>query len=227
MKQEILKMLEVRESSRAEKVSLKYRKGSFTVVKPRGLQVDTEKIVEENLDWLKEKLPEARSYREKIPDRVFQEGEIFHVLGEEKEVVIERRRSNEVGENIFLAEHLVERTCLKDQLEKSLRSFAREKFEEKASKNFEKIDGSFEKIFVRDQDTRWGSCSSKDNLNFNWRLVFGPEKVLEYVVVHELVHLEVRNHSESFWTRVSEVFPEYEACSEWLESNSARLVFDD
>lgn len=226
MKQEILELLEVRESTRAKKLSIKYRKGIFTVVKTEGLKIDKEKIVEENLNWLKEKLPEARNYREKVPERDLRPGGEISVLGVEREIVVEKRRSNEVGENIFLAEHLVERTSLEDQLEKSLRSFARKKFEEKASEYIGEVDGSYEKIFVRDQETRWGSCSSKDNLNFNWRLVFGPEKVLEYVVVHELVHLEVRDHSEAFWQRVEEVFPKYRPQKNWLKENSARLEFN-
>lgn len=226
MKDELEKFLEVRKSSRAKRPKIKYRRGSFAVVVPEGQKIDIDKLIEENSDWIEKHLQEAREFREEVPERDFRPGGEISVLGKEREIVIEKRRSNEVGEKIFLAQHLVERTSLKDQLEKSLREFGREKFEEKASKYVEKVDGDFEKIFIRDQKTRWGSCSGKDNLNFNWRLVFGPEKVLEYVLVHELVHLEVRDHSKLFWTRVQEIFPEFESCSEWLESNSAKLVFD-
>ena len=171
-------------------------------------------------------MSDARNYREQVPSRSFEEGEKVSVLGEDREIIIEKRRSNEVKENIFLAEHLVNRTGLKDQLEKALRSFARERFGEKASNFGEEIDGDFEKIFIRDQKTRWGSCSSKNNLNFNWRLILGPEKVLDYVVVHELVHLEIKNHSEAFEKRVREIFPEASEAKEWLDENSAKLVFD-
>ncbi|WP_414838319.1 M48 family metallopeptidase [Candidatus Nanosalina sp. VS9-1] len=226
MKQEIENFLEVRESSRAKRPRIRYRRGSFTVVVPEGLEVDMDELIEDNIDWFQDRLEEAREYRQEIPERDLRPGGEIAVLGADREIVVEKRRSNRVDEKIFLAEHLVERTSFMDQLEKSLRSFARQKFEEKASMYVKDIDGGFEKIFVRDQKTRWGSCSSKNNLNFNWRLVLGPEKVLEYVVVHELVHLEVRDHGESFWKRVEEIYPEFEACKEWLEENSARLVFD-
>lgn len=226
VKQEILTYLELKNSSRTKQVKLRYRKGLFTVVVPEGVDIDVEELVESNLEWFESYIEEARNYREQVPTREFVEGEVFEVLGNEKEIVVEKRRSNEVNEDIFLAEHLVERTGLKDQLEKALRDFAREKFEEKASNFGEEIDGDYEKIFIRDQKTRWGSCSSKDNLNFNWRLVLGPEKVLDYVVVHELVHLEVKNHSNEFEKKVREILPRASQAQSWLNNYSAKLVFE-
>lgn len=76
------------------------------------------------------------------------------------------------------------RTSLKDQLEKVLRDEARQIIESKIQLYSDQVDKDYEKVFIRDQETRWGSCSSKGNLNFNWRLILGPEHVLEYVVVH-------------------------------------------
>jgi len=226
MKDEIIEYLETKESSKAEQVKLRYRKGLFTVVIPEGLDFDLERIVEKNLEWFRSYIDEALRYRKQVPERKFEEGEIFEVLGSEKEVILEKRRSNEVKEDIFLAEHLVQRTDLKDQLEKALRSFARKRFEEKASRFGKEINRDYNMIFVRDQSTRWGSCSSKDNLNFNWRLVLGPEKVLEYVVVHELVHLEIRNHRKAFKKRLEQIFPEASEAEKWLDKNSAKLVYD-
>lgn len=226
MKDEIMKCLETTESSKAEKVKLRYRKGLFTVVIPEGLDVDLERIVEKNFEWFNSYMSELRRYREQVPERKFEQGEMFEVLGKEREVIIEKRRSNEIKNDIFLAKHLVKRTDLKDQLEKALRSFARERFEEKASRFGKKVNGDYNKIFIRDQDTRWGSCSGKNNLNFNWRLTLGPEKVLDYVVVHELVHLEIRSHSKAFKKRVKEIFPEAPEAEKWLDQNSAKLIFE-
>lgn len=226
VKDEIREFLEVRKSSKARQVKLRYRKGLFSVVVPEGLEIEADEVVERNFEWFESHLDEARRYRSQVPSRSFEVGESFSVLGKDREVVVEKRRSNEVKEDIFLAEHLVDRTGLKDQLEKALRSFAREMFEEKASNFSESINGDFNRIFVRDQETRWGSCSSRDNLNFNWRLVLGPEKVVDYVVVHELVHLEISNHGRIFERRVREIFPEASEAKGWLDENSAKLVFD-
>ena len=75
----------------------------------------------------------------------------------------------------------------------------------------------------RPAQPRWGSCTSEGNLNFNWRLIFAPEKVLDYVVVHELSHRKEMNHSPAFYAVVASVMPEYKACEKWLRDNGATL----
>ena len=219
-------LIEVRESKRAKKCSLKYRNGLITVVVPKGRTVNIGDLIQNNPDFFDKYIEEARKFREKIPERDLRPGGSISLLGKEKTIEVGKRRSNKVSDKILLAEHLVERTSLIDQLEKCLRSEARSLIEGKLEKYSDKISKDFDRIFIRDQKTRWGSCSGKGNLNFNWRLILGPEHVFDYVIVHELVHLEERNHSESFWSRVEEVYPDYRKSNEWLENESAKLIFD-
>ena len=85
------------------------------------------------------------------------------------------------------------------------------------------IGGEFGRVTVRDQRSRWGSCSSKHNLNFNWKLIMAPPQVLDYVVIHELCHLHEFNHSARFWRLVEGVMPEYEVWKKWLKNHGGEL----
>ncbi len=81
------------------------------------------------------------------------------------------------------------------------------------------------KVTVKDQRRRWGSCSARTGaVHFNWRIVMAPEAVLDYVVVHELAHLEHPNHSRDFWALVARYSPNYKACRRWLRENGDRLM---
>ena len=75
------------------------------------------------------------------------------------------------------------------------------------------------RITIREQKTRWGSCSTKHNLNFNWKLIMAPPQVLDYVVIHELCHMHEFNHSPRFWALVERQMPDYEAWKKWLKTH--------
>ncbi|MBQ5656705.1 MAG: M48 family metallopeptidase [Bacteroidaceae bacterium] len=83
---------------------------------------------------------------------------------------------------------------------------------------------TYNQIAIRVQRTRWGSCSSKGNLNFNCLLALVPPDVLDYIVVHELCHRKELNHSERFWTEVGKVLPDYKIRKKWLKDNGANLI---
>ena len=80
------------------------------------------------------------------------------------------------------------------------------------------------KISIRDQKTRWGSCSTSGTLSFNWRLVIGPHEALRYVVIHELVHIEHHNHSRAFWSALTAAIPEWKRPAAWLKANERALT---
>jgi predicted metal-dependent hydrolase len=78
-------------------------------------------------------------------------------------------------------------------------------------------------ITIRDQTTRWGSCSSTGALSFSWRLILAPSYVLDYVAAHEVAHLEEMNHSPRFWKLVEQRLPDYRQAQKWLKNSGARL----
>jgi predicted metal-dependent hydrolase len=89
----------------------------------------------------------------------------------------------------------------------------------------EKLQLFPQKVAVRDQRRRWGSCSARTGaVNLNWRLVMAPLEVLDYVVVHELSHIKHPNHSPVFWAHVAQFVPDYKVRRKWLRENGGRLV---
>ncbi len=84
-----------------------------------------------------------------------------------------------------------------------------------------KLGAEFNTIMIRNQRTRWGSCSTMGNLSFNIRLAAAPQEVIDYVVVHELMHLKEPNHSKRFWALVEEACPDFRRQREWLKKNES------
>lgn len=111
----------------------------------------------------------------------------------------------------------------RESLEKWYRKEAALIISEKAAYYAGILKVAFQGIHIKDQRSRWGSCSSKKNLNFNWRLIMAPEPVLDYVVIHELCHLKHMDHSAAFWELVESICPEYKQYKRWLKDRGENL----
>lgn len=117
----------------------------------------------------------------------------------------------------------------------SVEKFTQEELRALADKALELIPGRAEyfadligvtygRITIRNQKTRWGSCSSKGNLNFNCLLMMAPSEVLDYVIVHELCHRKEMNHSKAFWSEVEKVLPNYRDAVKWLKEEGSQIM---
>lgn len=104
------------------------------------------------------------------------------------------------------------------------RARAREALTSRAERRAAEMNVAFARLAVRDQRTRWGSCSSRGNLNFSWRLVLAPPGVLDYVVVHELAHLLEANHGPRFWMLVERYCSGYRTHRRWLREQGPTLM---
>ena len=129
------------------------------------------------------------------------------------------------------SEDALELTLLRPESEESVRNalkqtlsqLALERFRERLNLYAPRISEDYGRVTVREQKTRWGSCSSKRNLNFNWKLIQAPPEALDYVVIHELCHLREFNHSPRFWQLVQAQMPEYESWKRWLKQHGTEM----
>lgn len=100
----------------------------------------------------------------------------------------------------------------------------RQRLPEKLNRHAASMGVTFGRVTIRCQQTRWGSCSSRGNLNFNCLLMLAPEEVLDYVVVHELAHRKQMNHSVLFWQEVARECPDYKKSLRWLKDRGGALL---
>ena len=112
-------------------------------------------------------------------------------------------------------------------LENRYRNAAREVFTNRVEYYHRLTGGHYTSITIRDQKTRWGSCSSRGTLSFNYRLIYGPAGPLDYVVVHELCHLTHMNHSKDFWNMVESIMPDYRIYKQWLRDHGCELTLEE
>tara|TARA_B110000914_G_scaffold7187_1_gene6045 strand:- start:105 stop:761 length:657 start_codon:yes stop_codon:yes gene_type:complete len=115
----------------------------------------------------------------------------------------------------------------KEITNKSLKTWYKNKFKEVAVPRLfyfaEKHNLQVNQVRIKEQRTLWGSCSSRNNINLNFLLIMAPLKVIDYVIIHELVHTIHKNHSVNFWNAVEEIMPNYKEAKHWLKENGYRL----
>lgn len=150
-------------------------------------------------------------------------------LGERRSLTVireDRKRTRVVsamGRIVLYVPYEADYEYKRKQLEKWYRKEAAEVLCEKAAEFAGYLSVSFKELHIKDQKSRWGSCSSRGSLNFNWRILMAPEPVCDYVVIHELCHLRHMNHSADFWQLVAAFCPDYKQYRKWLRENGGLL----
>jgi predicted metal-dependent hydrolase len=201
------------------------RDGSLTVRAPlRMAEARIRTFVESHSEWIAKKQIRARVASPFSPKH-YTDGDMFLFLGQSYPLTIvphQRPALTNNGAAFRLA---------KSALPKAEGTFTRWYKQQAALLLSERVlafAGKFgfkyKKIRISSARTRWGSCSSRGTLSFTYRLIMAPPDVQDYVVLHELVHTQVRNHSKTFWNRLGELMPDYKSRLNWLKKNGKFLM---
>ena len=191
-------------------------------------QKEIDSFVLQKMGWIKKKLSLQKSVK-KLIRKKFKNEENFQFLGKDLKLKItigENKKSYIDDKFIYLVlnnnkENFKEK--IKEKLETLFRETAKDVFKNKTLNEAKKIKVTPKKIIVRSYKRRWGSCSHKKDISYNWKLIMAPEKIIRYVVIHELCHLIHFNHSRDFWKSVEKIIPDYKSSKEWLKLNQHLL----
>ena len=192
---------------------------------------EIEDFVASRREWIASTARRLEHAREEERSRQvrLENGDTLFYLGDQCSLTVlrEERRRGKVkkvsGRLVLSVPYQADYGYKKDEMEKWYRREALRVISHKAEMFAKMLQVTFANIRIKDQKTRWGSCSSKGNLNFNWRILMAPEPVCDYVVIHELCHLIHMDHSEAFWQQVKEACPGYLQYRGWLRQNGNLL----
>jgi len=218
----------VKRSARARNVRLEIRREyGLVVVLPRIYPVGrvTEVLKAKQL-WILRNLARQSQLLPQSIGQGIKFGDVVSFLGRSLEVVAGQRRGTECARlerNRLMVNGVSSGEEIGSVLEQWYRAQAATLLQEKVERWGAELGLNHTRVTIRGQRTRWGSCSRKGNLSFNWKLMMAPEAVIDYVVIHELAHLKEMNHSKRFWRLVAQHCPECHQCKKWLRSHEAEL----
>lgn len=220
---------ELRRSARRKSVQVTVDRGGELVLSaPDDCSIATmEDFVREKRFWIYKKLAEKEALWARVPDKQFVSGEGFPYLGRSYRLLLVPKQLVPLklehgrfklrrGEAPRGREHLVRWYI----------AHARAWLRKSVARWQGRLDVSPSEVVVQDLGYRWGSCGKGERLYFHWRAILLPPRIVEYIVVHELVHLHEPHHTPEFWTRLERAMPDFAARKQWLAEHAAAVLFE-
>ncbi len=190
--------------------------GDFIVRAPLKSNNDTIfKFINQKANWIINKRVEQNNNA--IKPLTFDKLETIELLGNQYEVVCENVARTKLSETQII----VPKNNSKEKLIAFLKNFAKKYLSDRVKLISELFSFSYASISITSAKTCWGSCSANNKLHFTYKLIMCPQDVIDYIVLHELCHTKVKNHSEKFWALVQNCNPYYKTHEKWLEKNRA------
>lgn len=223
----------IRRSKRIKnlKISIKPNREIFISIPSYLPNLVAKHFLKENTNWVLKKLSESEALKPQIN---FTKEPKLNFLGKK---FYQLKILSGQGKRNLLQEHFTElhffkgskSAELQKEIQRHLEIFYKKKAHNYLEKRVlfftEKLKVKHNKIFIKNQKTRWGSCSSKNNLNFNWRIMFATKKIIDYLVIHEVCHLKEMNHGKKFWKLVEKLDPDFKIHRNFLNKSGKTLSF--
>lgn len=220
---------EVIRTQRIKSADIRVEDGAVSIVVPDTLDAKRiDKLLSDKKTWIRSKLKLHKDAQATSSSKKFISGEAFPYLG--------RNYRLKVYRGAFTPIKLVQGQLTvtvpngnknPDAIRNALIHWYKEKAENKLGEKVERLVKTISfkptSVGIKSYKSRWGSCSSKGKVDFNWKIVMAPNRIVDYVVAHELCHLKHHDHSPKFWKAVERLMPDYTNCREWLKNNAEGL----
>lgn len=169
-------------------------------------------FIDDKRQWIEKKVAEAKATYDEL---TLSEGETISILGEEYSIrLIERARVRIDGQQIVLPTQ-----DTKNKLVSYLKRVAKDYLTKRVAELAEMHGFKYQSIKITSATSRWGSCSGSNALNFTYKLVLCPKSVVDYIIIHELTHTIIKNHSKRFYNHIAKIMPNYKVAEQWLKVN--------
>ncbi|MDD1625247.1 MAG: M48 family metallopeptidase [Methylococcaceae bacterium] len=220
---------EIVRSSRRKTAAIKIKKGKVFVIVPECLTMAAiESLVDKKHRWIKEKLAIQNEIMD-IKPKEFISGESFSYLGKNHPLKIEsglypviKLHQDELV--VSVRDKTVDNSqAIKQLLFKWYKQQAESELRDKTERYSSIIGVNPSSVTIKSFKSRWGSCSIAGGIQYNWKIIIAPDRIVNYVVIHELCHILHHNHSPAFWKAVEKYCHDYRDCSAWLKINGGRL----
>lgn len=213
--------------SRRKTIELEINRAAELVIRaPMATPLSTiNRLIEDKKPWIERKIAAIKARAVSQPPKAIVEGEVFPYLGQAIKLTL-------VGDlNIdlqFDGGLRLNQDCIpfaKRLLLKWYRKEAEKYLFARARYLSEEYSFRYTELALSKAEKRWGSCSAKNAVRLNWRLIMAPAEVIDYVIIHELTHTKIKGHGKIFWQNISKMMPDYRTQSTWLKVNANKLYF--
>ncbi len=205
--------------------------GNLRVHAPKGTSDEAVlKLLEDKWNLIQQKIKEKKDRLLGPQKKVYHRGESFLFLGRNYPIEI-HQGDNILQDHVVFKEemlHVYVKQLEDEKFQQALKRFYYQQCKALVEKSISLYQSNFKtkprSIRISDSKTTWGTCDSRLQLTFNWRLAMAPQRVIEYVVVHEMCHMVHLNHDRSFWRLVGRIMPDYKEQEKWLEQSSWKMT---
>lgn len=222
--------IEIRRSNRTKTLSINIeRDGSVNVIVPQDLEESKILDIVKSKEYeIHKQIGNKKELNKERINRKFVPGHSFLYLGKSYNLYIIDNQKEQLklhNGKFLLSSKSVEKA--EDVFIKFYKKMGKSILEKRINHFQDFIKEKPNEIRIVNLQTRWASCTQAGNLNFNWKCFMAPPTVLDYLIVHELVHLKHLNHTRQFWDAVSIIIPDYKTHEEWLRKNGVKLTLRD